>query len=75
MLLIDLRSTVVDLHSKILDALPPPSSQSNFLNFHEAFGKIWPNNSFAPFPFCVGAPCGKSLIRHCSTPMIDFQRL
>ena len=37
---------VADLHSKILDAVPPPPS--NFLHFHAVFGEIWPNNRFPP---------------------------
>ena len=32
--------SVVDLHSKILDARPLPSG-SKFFNFHAVFGNIW----------------------------------
>ena len=40
--------SVVDLHSKILDARPPPGSK--FFQFHAVFGKIWQNRMLAPPP-------------------------
>ena len=55
---------VADLHSKILDAPPPPwgPNSFNFMQFLGKFGKIvcW------RLPWRVGAPSsGKSWIRHC----------
>ena len=54
---------VADLHSKILDARPPPGPNSfNFMQFLGKFGKSYVG---AP-PWRVGAPSsGKSWIRHC----------
>ena len=39
--------TVADLHSKILDAPPPPRG-SKFFQFHAVFGEIWQNRMLAP---------------------------
>ena len=40
---------MVDLHSKILDARPPPPPGGpNSFNFMQFFGKIWQNRMLAP---------------------------
>ena len=41
-------NAVADLHSKILDARPPPPGGSKFFQFHAVFGKIWQNRMLAP---------------------------
>ena len=41
--------SVADLHSKILDAPPPPRG-SKFFQFHAVFGKFWRNRMLAPPP-------------------------
>ena len=66
-------AAVADLHSKILDAPPPPRG-SKFIQFHAVFGKIWQNRMLAP-PWRVGAPSsGKSWIHHWAVKTIDWLR-
>ena len=47
--------TVADLHSKILDARPPPPGPK-FFQFHAVFGKIWQNRMLAPPPGELAPP-------------------
>ena len=55
---------VADLHSKILDAPPPPGGPNSF-NFMQFLGKYGKIVCWRP-PWGVGAPSsGKSWIRHC----------
>ena len=62
--LVSMAKPMADLHSKILDARPPPWG-SKFFQFHAVFGEIWQNRMLAPPPRRVGAPSsGKSWIRH-----------
>ena len=51
----NMKSTVADLHSKILDSAPPPGDPNDF-QFHAVFGKIWQNRMLAPPPGELAPP-------------------
>ena len=61
-------TSVADLHSKILDARPPPRG-SKFFQFHAVFGKFWQNRMLAPPPGELAPPPGGnpgSANAHCA---------
>ena len=66
--------TAADLHSKVLDARPPPQLGPIFFIFHAVFGKFWPqNNRLSPQPTLGFVPMsGESRIRPCRCRRCTF---